>query len=84
MTTIYNATDGPLIVDRAGRILGGRERREVDSTDGSPLAGHIDAGRIVVIETKAGDDAVEARDEAPQPVKAKTSRRSATTTTEEA
>lgn len=50
-STIYNATDGPLAIDRAGRQLGARERVDVDDLDGSPLAGHITAERIVVIDS---------------------------------
>lgn len=55
-TTIYNTTDGPLTIDRAGRQLGGRESRPVESVDGSPLAGHIAAGRILVLEQQTADD----------------------------
>ena len=64
MATIYNTTDGPLAIDRAGRVLGGRERREVDTVDGSPLAGHISAGRILVLDDAVDEAQVEA-DEQP-------------------
>ena len=63
MATIYNTTDGPLAIDRAGRVLGGRERRDVDDVDGSPLAGHLKAGRILVLDTTED----EASDEQAKP-----------------
>lgn len=49
-STIYNSTDGPLIIDRAGRVLGARERLEDVDVDASPVAGHIEAGRLVVVD----------------------------------
>lgn len=59
-STIYNATDGPLAIDRAGRMIAAHETRPgIDDVEGSPLAGHISAERIVVIE--------QADDEQPQP-----------------
>lgn len=63
-TTIYNATDGPLAIDRAGRMLAAGEARPVDSVEGSPLAGHISASRIVIVDTGEDSDAGEP-DEAP-------------------
>lgn len=57
--TIYNATDGPLAIDRAGRMLAARERTDVDNLDG--LSDDLKAERIVVIEQN--DDA----EDAPQP-----------------
>lgn len=56
---IYNSTDGPLLVDDAGRVLPAREHHPdtVDVT-ASPVAGHIAAGRIVV--TSPADDQAEA------------------------
>lgn len=50
MPRIYNTTDGPLAIDRAGRQLAARDPRDVESVDGSPLAGHIAAGRILVLD----------------------------------
>lgn len=51
MARIYNSTDGPLIIDRAGRVLDARtwspEGADVD-VDASPVAGHIAAGRVIV------------------------------------
>lgn len=58
-STIYNSTDGPLIVDRAGRVLGARERLEDVDVDSSPIAGHIEAGRLIVVDTSPADDAEE-------------------------
>lgn len=52
MATIYNATDGPLTIDRAGRILGAREHGDGD-VDAQPVKGHVEAGRMVHIETPA-------------------------------
>lgn len=46
--TIYNTTDGPLAYDRAGRMLGARERVEVEDLSASPIAGHVTAGRFIV------------------------------------
>lgn len=46
--TIFNASDGPIPRDRAGRILAVGERIEVDDLEG--LSGHIKADRIIVIE----------------------------------
>ncbi len=86
-STIYNSTDGPLIIDRAGRVLGARERRDNVDVESSPVAGHISAGRIVTVDTSPADDdvtdqAVEAPAEAAEPTSRK-GRRSSTTTTQE-
>lgn len=59
MATIYNTTDGPLAIDRAGRVLGGRERLEVDNVDSSPLAGHVRDGRILVLDDVVDEAQVE-------------------------
>lgn len=56
-STIYNGTDGPLIIDRAGRVLGARERRDDVDVTASPVSGHIAAGRLVVIDDTTQDDA---------------------------
>lgn len=56
MASIYNTTDGPLAIDRAGRQLAARERREVDTVDGSPLAGHIAAGRVLVLDETPAEE----------------------------
>lgn len=49
MSTIYNSTDGPLIIDRAGRVLGARESRpDVDPETVPRLADHVAAGRMIV------------------------------------
>lgn len=80
-TTVYNSTDGPLPIDRAGRILGARERRDVESVDGSPLAGHITAGRILVLDEDKADAQAEDTTTDEQPAR-KAGRR--TPTNEEA
>lgn len=72
-SSIYNATDGPLIIDRAGRVLGARERLEDVDVDASPVSGHIAAGRLV--ELKA-DKAT------PTPAPTASRRRGSTTTQE--
>ena len=84
MATIYNSTDGPLLVDRAGRVLGARERLEDVDVSSSPIAGHIEAGRIVVIdEAEASVADEDAQPEAVEaaPTKPRT-RRGATSTQE--
>lgn len=50
-STIYNTTDGPLIVDDEGRTLGGREHRPDVDVKAEPVASHIAAGRLVVVDT---------------------------------
>lgn len=47
MGSIYNSTDGPLIIDRAGRVLGAREHRDNVDVEASPVAGHLTAGRVI-------------------------------------
>lgn len=72
-STIYNSTDGPLIVDRAGRVLAARERLEDVDVDSSPIAGHIAAGRLIVVDTSPADDDAEADvvdEDQPQAVEA--------------
>lgn len=85
-STIYNVTHGPLLIDRAGRVLGARERLEDVDVDSSPVAGHIKAGRLVVVDTSPADDDSDVADdpqpEAPEPTSRK-GRRSSTTTTQE-
>lgn len=50
-STIYNTTDGPLVVDDEGRVLGGREHRDGVDVQAEPVASHIAAGRLVVVDT---------------------------------
>lgn len=76
-STIYNTTDGPLIIDRAGRVLGAREHRDNVDASSSPVAGHIAAGRLIELEAQA--DA-----EAPVESTRKGGRRTSTPTNEEA
>ena len=84
-STLYNTTDGPLLIDRAGRVLGARERLEDADPSSSPIAGHITAGRIVVVAEPPGDsDAEQHTDDQPQPVKGKAGRRTPAPSTEEA
>lgn len=56
-SSVYNSTDGPLLMDRAGRVLPGRERSDgpVD-VSASPVSGHIDAGRLVVVDEQPSDE----------------------------
>lgn len=88
--SIYNATDGPLAIDRAGRMIAAGERRDdLDNVDGSPLAGHVKAERIIVVDGAPAEEPVE--DDAPgqladpQPAAPKRTRKDrASTTTQEA
>ena len=62
---IYNSTDGPLLIDEEGHVLAARESTRVKSLDGDPIAGHLEAGRLIdTTEAKEdGADAVEVLDE---------------------
>lgn len=81
MSTIYNTTDGPLIIDQAGRVLGGRESLpDVDVTS-SPVAGHIKAERLIVVDASPADD-VDEQLVAVEPTPTPRSKRGATTTQE--
>lgn len=51
---IYNTTDGPLIVDAEGHVLAAHDSTRVKSVDDEPVAGHIEAGRL--IDTTEADD----------------------------
>lgn len=93
-STIYNSTDGPLLIDRAGRVLGARERLEDVDVDSSPVAGHIKAGRLVVVDTSPADDDSDVADddsdvaddpqpEAPEAAPTKPRNRRGTTSTQE-
>lgn len=82
-STIYNTTDGPLIIDRAGRVLGGRERLEDVDVDASPVAGHIAAGRLVVLDDAPMTNEPATAEDAPATSSSRKGRRSSTTTTEE-
>lgn len=48
MAAIYNTTDGPLVVDREGRVLGSRDHADGVDVTAEPVAGHIAAGRLIV------------------------------------
>lgn len=54
LSPVYNATSSPLIVDRAGRVLGAGEFGAVDVTT-SPASGHLAEGRLLVVERPGGD-----------------------------
>lgn len=78
-STIYNTTDGPLLIDRAGRMLAARTRSDgpVDVT-ASPVAGHVKDGRAIVVDEPQADDQPEADKATPT-----TSRGKRGTTTQE-
>ena len=84
-STLYNTTDGPLLIDRAGRVLGARERLEDADVSSSPIAGHIAAGRIVVVDEPEAEaqDSDAAEQPAEQPAKGRR-RTSPAPSTEEA
>jgi hypothetical protein len=65
--TIYNSTDGPLPYDRAGRMVPGRGRLRVPSVDGSPIKGHVDAERFIVVEARDDDPIAPALDDGDAP-----------------
>jgi hypothetical protein len=72
-TTIYNATDGPLAIDRAGRMLAARSSTDVKSLDG--LSSDLEAERIVVVEQTDEQPAEDsAAGELPQPEQQTTTR----------
>lgn len=50
----YNPTDGPVLIDDAGRVVGGGEWAPVDSTDETAKAA-FDAGRLLRAEAPARD-----------------------------
>lgn len=70
--TIYNATDGPLPIDRAGRMLAARSSDDVTTIDG--LSSLIDAEAIIVIDDLPQPDeaAGEQPTEAPAPKRTRT------------
>lgn len=80
-STLYNTTDGPLLIDRAGRVIGARERLEDADVESSPIAGHIAEGRLIVVDTSPADDdeQPEAADVTPTPAPPSRGRRSTTT-----
>lgn len=59
---IYNATDGPLIIDDEGHVLASREHTRVKDLEVEPIAGHLEAGRLVDT-TEAKDDGQEAEEQ---------------------
>lgn len=64
--TIYNATDGPLPIDRAGRMLAARESDTVSTLEG--LSGHIESDRIVLVESSSdADESTIVDDDTPTP-----------------
>jgi hypothetical protein len=53
--TGFNATNGPLSIDRAGRVLGAGEFGPI-KPDESPASKHLAAGRLSIVEEPAGVD----------------------------
>lgn len=52
MPSVYNATDGPLLVDDDGHVLGGREHQDEVNTRVEPARGHVREGRLIVTGAK--------------------------------
>lgn len=52
--TAYNSSDGPLVVDQAGRTIAGRDYGTVEP-DRAPASRLIEAGHLVLIEHTTGD-----------------------------
>lgn len=80
---IYNTTDGPLVIDDEGHVLPSREHLRVKSLDDEPIAGHLEAGRLLdTTEAKAeGEEVNEAADKAAEEAAAKTEGAKPTPTT---
>ncbi len=53
--TGFNATSGPLLIDRAGHVLGSGEYAPVRE-DEQPAKGHLAAGRLLAVESPQGAD----------------------------
>ena len=71
MATVYNPSLGPIVIDDEGHILAADDRADLD-TAAEPVAGHIAAGRLLIVEDpeprpQAGDEDAEppADDEKP-------------------
>lgn len=47
--TLYNATDGPVLVDDEGHVLGAREHLDTD-LEGPVLDALLESGRVIVVE----------------------------------
>lgn len=70
---VYNTTDGPLLITDEGHVLGSRESARVKSIDEEPIAGHLEAGRLIdTTEAKAeGDELDQAAKDAAEAAKTK-------------
>lgn len=44
---VYNTTDGPLIVTEEGHVLASRESIKGLDLSAEPVAGHLEAGRLI-------------------------------------
>lgn len=71
--TAYNRTGGPLTIDREGRSIGGRTWGTVETTD-DVAAGHLEAGRLRLIDVKPRSGQHPAAREALERTKLVTSR----------
>lgn len=61
-STVYNPTGGPVTLDRAGRTLGPGEWAAA-KPDAQPVRGHLEAGRLIVVDRPDGalDDDLDPR-----------------------
>lgn len=53
--TAYNTTDGPLVIDQAGRVLGGGEHGTVRA-DRAPARALLESGQLVEVEHRDDPD----------------------------
>lgn len=63
MSTYFNTTDSPVVIDGEGRILGGKER--ADLTDSSYVSSAVEAGILIPVD-EPEDKQAEAAPEKPK------------------
>lgn len=66
--TVYNRTDGPVLIDAAGHMLGGNEYRSVREDEPEVQLGEKRGALVVVADP--GGDLAKARPDAAEAIKA--------------